>query len=212
MNKSNKQDSMKQKFFVIKNRIQQINLHPQIEWDVINSEPDNTAWHLKQYVFPITLSIAVVTFVSYLLFAYNIYNYSFSYVCIKALASFCESFFTLYVSSLIVNELCVKIGVETNYNKLFKLMAYSFTAFWAFSFVAGAMSNYQTLSSFLKFMGIVGVYPFFIGSDKLMNIPAQNKMKFVSITLLVVLIVYVLINWSFGFALRAAHIAEMLSE
>ena len=203
---------MKQKFFIIKNRIQQINLHPQTEWDVIIKEPDNAAWHLKQYVFPITLSIAVVTFVSYLLFAYNIYNYSFSYVCIKALALFCESFFTLYVSSLIINELCVKIGVETNYDKLFKLMAYSFTAFWVFSFIAGAMANYKTLGSFLKFMGIYGAYPFFIGSDKLLKVQSQNKLKFVSITLGVVLIVYILINWSFGFALRAAHIAGMLSE
>jgi hypothetical protein len=203
---------MKQKFYRIKNRIQQVNFNPQLEWNVINNEPNNTAWHLKQYVFPITLSITIATFVSYLLFAYNIYNYSFSYVCLKALASFCESFFSLYVSSLIVNELCVKIGVETNYEKLFKLMTYSFTAFWTFSFIAGILANYKTLGSFLKFMGIIGVYPFFIGSGKLMHVPENNKIKFVSVTLAIVLIVYLLINWSFGFALRAAHIAEMLTE
>jgi hypothetical protein len=203
---------MKQKFKLIRNRIQQINLHPQLEWDVINKEPDNVAWHLKQYVFPITLSIAAVTFISYLLFAYNIYNYSFSYVCIKALASFCESFFTFYVSSLIVNEICVKLDVGANYEKLFKLMAYSFTAFWTFSFLAGALSNYKTLGSFLKFMGILGVYPFFIGSDKLLKIKPESKQKFIAITLAIVIIVFILINWSFGFALRAAHFAGMISE
>lgn len=203
---------MKEKFKIIFKRIQQINLHPQLEWDAVSNEPDSPAWHLKKFIFPVTLAVAAVTFISYLLFAYNIYNYSFAYVCVKTLASFCESFFSFYVSLLIMSELCSKLGVETNYEKLFKLMAYSFSAFWLFSFAAGAMANYKTLGSFMKFMGVVGVYPFFIGCDKILKVPAESKNKFVAVTLLIVLIVYLLINWSFGFALRATHIAGMLTE
>jgi hypothetical protein len=201
---------VKKNIIRIKNRIQQINMNPHQEWVVIQSEPESISWNMKNYVFPITISITLVTFFGYIL-ALAFYNYSATYVFIKTLAVFCESFFTLYVSSLLIPELSARFGIPVPKDKIFKLLTFSFTAFYTTLMVAGILANHKNLGSFLKFLGFYGIYPFWIGCDSLLALKPDKKNKFLVISLLVVIIVYTLINWSFGFALRAAHFAELMN-
>ena len=207
----NKKETIKEVFVRVKDRILLINSSPFSELEAIRAEPSNVSWHKKKFVVPMMLAITVATFLGYLL-ALSIYNYSFVYIAIKAVSAFCESFFTLWVSSLILKELAVKLKSPVGYSNLFKLMTYSFSAFFAAEIVAGFLANYKTLGSFIKFLGLFGIFPFWIGCEMLLNISAKKRLELILVSLIVVLVVYFLISWSFGFALRAAHIAGMLNE
>lgn len=188
--------------------IYRINFNPYSEWAAIKKEPDSIVWHIKKIVMPMTFAITIATFIGYL-FASSEYNYSFVYVSIRSIASFCESFFSLYVSFLLIYELCPKLGIVSGQNSLFKLMTYSFTTFWMASFAAGLLANYKTLDDFLRFVGLFGVYLFWTGSGILLNFSPGKKNKFVLISLAIVLAVYFLIHWSFGYSLTVAHFPEL---
>lgn len=202
---------LKKHLIRLKDRIFLVNSTPFTEWDVINLEPDSVSWHMKKFVLPMTLIIALTTFFGYLL-ALSIYNYTIIYVAVKAVAAFCESFFTLWVSTLIIKELADKLKSPVALPKLFKLFAYSFSTFYLADAIAGILANYKTLGSFLKFLGLFGIFPFWIGCEMLLNISSEKRTRFILVSLVVILIVYFLINWSFGFALRTAHFAGMLNE
>lgn len=203
---------MKGRIKKIVSRIRRLHSNPFAEWELIKAETGNIAWHMNKMVYPSCFLIALATFVGYFFTSlYSIYSYSFLFVCLKAVAVFCEAYFTLLVSYLIIKEIPFKIKLKIEDKSLFVLMAYSFSTFWAASFIAGILADYKNLSIFLKFTGLYGVLIFWIGSDILLNIHSQQKSKFVYLALAIVLVVYFLIHWSFGFLLTAAHFPGILN-
>jgi hypothetical protein len=201
---------MKKLFISILKRTREVNFRPASEWKIIKSETGLVAWHMKHYVLPISFAIAISTLLGYFL-ALNFYNYTFIYIVIKALSAFCEAFFPLYITDLIVQEICPKMNINIKNESLFKLLTYSFSAFWAMLFLAGILANYKSLGSFFIFMGLYGIFPFWVGSDILLELPPEKKNKLLAVSLLIAILVYLLIDWSFGFALRAAHLAGMMN-
>jgi hypothetical protein len=100
--------------------------------------------------------------------------------------------------------------IASNEN-IIKLLTYSFSAFWAMLFLAGLLANYKSLGSFFLFLSLYGIYPFWIGCDIMLDLRPDRKNKLILVTLLIALIVYLLIDWSFGFALRAIHLVGMMN-
>jgi len=201
---------MKSKIKKIWKRIWQINFQPYSEWEIINSEPNSKSLLLGEFIFPITITIALTTFAGNI-FAMSTNNYTFLYVLIKTISVFCTSFFTFYVSTLLVYEINLKLGFLKDYRKIFILFTYSFSVFWTALIISGILADYKTLGSFLKFLGLIGIYPFWVGLDILLNIPIEKKNKFFILSLTIVVIVYFLIDWSFGLILRAVYFAGLLT-
>lgn len=193
------------RYFKIYKKIRLVNLQPTIGWDNILLEPASTGWHLKHFVFPIMIAISIATFLGYLLFALNLHHFSFLYSVIKTLAVFCESFFTFYISTLIIYELALKLKIIATYDSLFRLLCYSFSLFWVASFFAGILANYPTLGSFLRFLGLFGIFTFSVGTDKLKIVENQNKQRFLIVSILIIILIYLIIGWSFDFVLRSIH-------
>jgi hypothetical protein len=184
--------------------IYKINFDPVVEWEVLKSEPNTVAYHMKKMVLPVTACIAMATFVGYF-FESIAFGYSIVYVCIRTISAFCEAFFSLYVSFLIIYELCPGLGLINGRENLFKLMTYSFSTFWITSFIAGILANYKTLDEFLRFLGLFGIYLFWIGSGTLLTFAVNKKSKFFIISVAVILVCYYMIHWSFGYVLTAAR-------
>jgi hypothetical protein len=200
----------KNKIKKILRRIIQVNLNPVSEWKTIKEESCSSAYLVKSFVFPSTIFIAFITFLGYFL-ASGIYNYSVFYAIIKTLSVFCLTFFTPIVATLIINEIITKLGFKPGTNKLLSLITYSLTALWIGILISGIIANYKMLASFVKYIGLFGIIPFWYGCDLFIEVPVVLKNKFVLISLGVTIVVLLLIDWSFGPALRAAHFAEMLN-
>jgi hypothetical protein len=200
----------KNKIKKILRRIIQVNLYPNSEWKTIISESCSSINLIKTFIFPFTSIIASITFLGYLL-ASGIYNYSVFYAIIKALSVFCVTFFTPVVASLIINEIITKLEYKPGVNKVLTLITYSLTAFWVGILFSGIIANYKMLASFVKFVGLFGIVPLWYGCDIFLGIPYAIKNKFVLISIGVTIVVLLLIDWSFGPLLRAAHFAEMLN-
>lgn len=191
------------------NRIYQVNINPYSEWKVIKEEPASISWHLKKIVVPIILVIVIVNFLGYLLLS-DIYNYSLLYVSVKTLSAFCESFFTFHISYLIVRELNQKFTFFSNPEKLYKLYTYSFSAFWIALLLNGLFANYKTLGNFLIFLALYGIYPLWVGAGILQNIPSKLKSRLLLFTITFAITTYLLIDWSFGFALRIIYFSGLI--
>jgi hypothetical protein len=201
---------MKQKIKRIISRIRRLHSNPFTEWETIKAEPANVAWHMKTLVYPSCLLVSAATFIGYFFTSlYSVYNYSFLFVVLKTIAIFCESYFSLIVSYLIIKELPYKMKLKIEDKNLFIIMAYSFTTFWTALFISGILADYKNLGTFLKFTGLYGIFLFRIGSDSMLKIPSAEKTKFIFVVTAIVLAVYFLINWSFGFALTAAHFPDI---
>jgi hypothetical protein len=191
----------------LKTRIERINLHPATEWDVIKNEP-GCLWHLKKVAIPMTLTAALAVFAGNL-FIMKIYDYPFAYVLVKSVVSFVVSFFSMFVSSLIINELNEHFSLEKNIHKSLKLFIYSFTAFWLASTIAGIMADYKTLGKFIKFLGLYGAYPYWIGVSKVLGINGDKKTKYVLVSLLTVVVVYTLLSWSLNFVVKGVYYTNL---
>lgn len=192
-------------------RTMNVNSNPLEEWPVIATEPSTLRWHLRKTVLPFTILIAASNFIGSF-FALSYYNYTIIYILVKTVAAFCECFFTLYVTGLIIKELGPKLKIKLDTDALFKVLIYSFTAWYALCVLAGILSNYPTLGRFLKFLGLYGIVPFWFGMTMIMKVPKENKTRLLLVTLAVAIIVSLLIDWSFESILKPLHISGMINE
>ena len=203
---------MRQKYQGIFKRLNYIYRHPVSCWDSIAQESFSPGWYFKKLVLPMIAAIAVVNFLGYLFFALAIHDFSIAYALVKAIAVSCESFFSFYISFLIIVELRSKLKVEIEEQKLFKIMLYSITPLWSAILLSGFLANYATLSSFLKFLGIYGVILFAAGIEQMHAVVANKRGLFIFVCFSIVLVIYLLLSWSFSFALKAIQYSDMLSQ
>jgi hypothetical protein len=195
---------MKQKYKWIYERVKKIITHPAEEWEVVKSEPMHAGWHFHNFVYPFLLAIFITTFIGTFFAIYH--DFSFLYIIVKSFSIVLNCFFTLYVSTKLIEAIAIKINVNISIELLYKSLLYSMSAWWTFCMAAGILENYATLSSFLLFLGIIGIYPFWVACGVVLNIAEKDKPKFVAISFLVILIVTKLISWSFGFILQSLKI------
>ncbi len=172
---------MKKLFVPILKRIREINFRPASEWVIIKNATGRSFRPMKQFILPITITIAIATFLGYILeLDYVSHSRMFIVIIatIKVLSAFCTSFFTFYITALLVQELCPKMDISIDNNKLFKLLAYSFSAFWTMLFLAGLLANYKSLGSFFIFLGLYGIIPFWAVAILCWNCPVTRKINF----------------------------------
>lgn len=184
--------------------------HPIKAWEVIKDEPDAPVWYFKNLILPVIVAITLVTFGGYLLFALTIQDYSILYAFVKTLAVCCESFFTFYISFILIKELREKLKVDIGSKDLFKIMVYAFTPFWIAVFFSGLLANYATLSSFLRFLGLYGVILFLSALDQWQLVAPNRRTLFAFVSAAIAIIIYQLISWSFSFALKAIQYSNLL--
>lgn len=203
---------MIQRYIVLFKKMWYVITHPIDAWGVIKNEPDAPVWYFKNLILPIIVAITLVTFGGYFLFALAIQEYSVLYAFVKALAVCCESFFTFYVTFIVIKELREKLKADIGSKNLFKIMVYSFAPFWIAVFISGFLANYATLSSFLRFLGLYGVILFLSALDQWQLVAPNRRTLFAFVTAAIAVIIYQLIGWSFSFALKAIQFSNLLTS
>jgi hypothetical protein len=151
-------------------RVKAILLTPQTEWPVIAREPGAASVLFTRYVAILALIPALAGFIGMSLVG--------SYVpfisgLISAVVSYVMTFVVVYVVALIVDALAPTFDAQKNFPNALKLTVYSFTPFW----LAGIFLLVPGLS-FLRVLGLYGIYLAWVGLPPLMLAPRDKALAY----------------------------------
>jgi hypothetical protein len=172
-------------------RVKAILLTPQTEWPVIAREPDDTVTLFSRYVAILALIPALAGFIGMSLIGRYVPLFS---GLMNAIVSYVMTFVLTFVVALIVDALAPTFGTQKNFRNALKLTVYSFTPFW----LAGIFLLVPGLS-FLRVLGLYGVYLAWLGLPPLMLAPRDKALPYAVASVVCAVILVIVI----GFVLTA---------
>src|SRR5215470_12799212 len=172
-------------------RVKAILLTPQTEWPVIAREPDDTATLFSRYVAILALIPALAGFIGMSLIGRYVPLFS---GLVSAIVSYVMTLVVTFVVALIVDALAPTFGTQKNFRNALKLTVYSFTPFW----LAGIFLLVPGLS-FLRVLGLYGVYLAWLGLPPLMLAPRDKALPYAVASVVCAVILVIVI----GFVLTA---------
>jgi len=156
---------------------------PRQEWPRIAAEPKSIGEIFIGYSVPLALIGPVAGFLGGQIFGFGAFGFSYRPSLLGGLSSaimtFILSLVSLVVLMLIVEFLAPKFGGSATRINAFKLVAYSMTA----SALAGIFGIIPSLA----WLGIVGLYSFYLfytGVTPMLGVPADKALGFTAVTVL----------------------------
>lgn len=174
------------------NRSSGIILNPQLEWQKINEETSGTKDVLMNFVLP----YLVLNFIASVIgsFLFSPFFVSTFYIIAYALVNVIVYLVVLYLTPIILQALSNSFSAEVDKTKVFKLIAYTFTP----SYIIGILVGLFPLLSILSIVGLYGLYIMWIGFDIMIKMPADKKVGFYIVSLLIVLAEFMIISLILG--------------
>jgi hypothetical protein len=173
-------------------RVKNILLSPNTEWATIHAETETPQSLLMKYVIPMALIPAIAFFIGFGLIGMDSVVYRVSSVrwgVILAANSFITSILTYYICTFVVDALAPSFSSEKNIGRSAQLVAYSYTAVW----VAGIFNIFPSLS-ILGFVGLYGIYLFYIGTPVMKKTPEDKRIGYLLISAIVIIVVGLVLN------------------
>ena len=175
-------------------RAKNILTNPKQEWEVINGEEATPMTLLTTYVIPMVLIGAIAGFIGY---GFIGINYGFG-IRIKGLdwglyhgiSTLISGIISFFVSSYVIDALAPTFKSEKNINKSAQLVAYSSTAFW----VVAILMILPALA-ILMILGLYSVYLFYLGISVMKKTPEDQKIVYMVVSALVMIVVSLVINF-----------------
>jgi hypothetical protein len=171
--------------FVI-NRAKNIIVNPKAEWIVILAETKTKNTIVKEYALPMVSIMAICSFFGSLMMAGSLAG-----ALVMGAVLFVFFFIGIYVSAYIINELTTSFNSKKDIHTTFKLVVYSFTAYFATSAITLLWPPLILLSAF----GLYSIYLFWEGTTILLRTPEDNKIGFVAVSSLIIIGVYAILNF-----------------
>src|SRR6185436_10628529 len=153
-------------------RVKNILVTPQKEWQVINGEPGNPAGITTTYLLPLTLIGVVAAFIGFGLVGVGVGFFKIAGVGwgIKmALGYAIRTILGVFIHAFIIDALATNFASEKNFNKSFQVAAYSATA----GLVGGIFPLIPALSFLAALAGLYGLYLLYVGLPILKKTPAD---------------------------------------
>ena len=173
-------------------RAKQILLSPQKEFQAIEKEDTPHEKILKSYVLPLLLIPAVFAFIGYGLVGYSTYGHHFSNVgwgFRMAIVQILVLLGGIYLTSLIINVLADNFGAIKNFNRIFSLVAYSYTPI----LLAGILHIHHSLWWLVFLVGLYGLYILFVGLKPMLK-PVEDKADtFTIISMFIPVVSYIIL-------------------
>lgn len=175
----------------ILNRARNILFSSSVEWETIKVENTNTKSIFISYLIPFSIGIAIASLLGSLIFASF---YSFGFKFLSAIVSSVNPLITIYLSSKIINELTPSFGSKKDFNSVFKLVAYSYTA----SLVISLLINLLPFLSVLSIFGLYSLYIYWIGMPVMLETSSDKRVGFLIVSALIIMGVSIVISLSLG--------------
>ena len=179
-------------------RVKNILITPNTEWEVINGETATTQSLLMGYVLPLAIVAAVGSLLKGLLFAGA---FGLKFFIISAVIAFIASVVAFYVSVIIVDMLAPSFGSEKNMGKSAQLVAYSGTP----SYVGGLLSFIPVIGWLIALAAWgYGIYLMYLGIGPLKKTPEDKKVVYMIVAFLIMIVLYFVVAAILGAVLFTA--------
>ena len=167
---------------------------PNHEWDVTKTEAPNTNQIITGYVIPLAGAAAVAAFIGYAFIGLNVLGYRISgmdWGISQALTVFIGALCSVFITSMVIDQLAPSFNSEKNFGRSLQLVAYSFTPAW----IGGLLAIIPSLAIIGGLFGLYGLYLLYLGLPKLKNTPEDKRVGYFVVTILVTIVVYMVIGW-----------------
>jgi hypothetical protein len=174
-------------------RVKGIILNPKNEWNAIQSEQTTTSDVLKSYLIPLALISVIASFIGFGLIGrtsvIGVHSASLVYGLKYAIIMLLNIIISVYLASLVINELAPAFSAVKNYNNAFRLVVYSYTPM----LVAGALYILPVLSILVFLASIYGLYLLYLGLKPMMQVPDDKAAVYFIVSIIVQIAAYFII-------------------
>ena len=171
-------------------RVKNILISPDAEWQVIAEEPGDVTTLFMRYVAILAAIPALAGFVGGSIIGMTVSVGTFRVPILAGLINmvlgYVFSFVIVYAVALIVDVLAPSFRAERNFSAALKLTVYSFTPVW----LAGIFILIPGLR-FLSILGLYGLYLLWTGLTPLMKVPRDKSFFYALCVVLAAIIVTV---------------------
>lgn len=178
-------------------RIRNILLSPQSEWDRISNEPADVSKLYMGYVLPLAALSAICGFVGMTMFGVMGFRVGIVPGLVEAILRVISMMVGVFLLAFISNALAPSFGSQQNIGQAHKLAAYSFTA----AFLAGVFMLFPPL----MMLALVGLYSFvllYLGLPRLMKTPEDKRIGYFITIIVVCIVVAIVLNFVVGSLIR----------
>ena len=173
-------------------KIKNILFNPKTTW--LNIEEENTP-HIKiltSYVLPLAVIVAVFAFIGWGFIGYEISAFgqtipfhSASYGFKMAIALFILMIGGIYLSALAINLLSVNFGARKDFDKVFSLVAYSYTPV----LLGGMFHIVPNLSWLWWLISLYSFYLFYTGTKPMLQTPEEKNTSYLVVSILCLVVI-----------------------
>lgn len=182
-----------------------ISLIPSLQWKEIKNEKDTPKGLMWNFAFPIILFSAIGRDIGLLFVAKSVLGYSLNLTLLLLfnLVSWVVIPYLLIIfAAYLLNFTLPRLGIETDYMRILKLVVYTFTPLFIVTF-------FVYLHPLLRILIPIGIYifiaytlyVFWYGVQELFDITLEKKLRFIVITILVGFIIIFLAQHIYGLLL-----------
>jgi hypothetical protein len=182
-----------------------ISLIPSIEWKEIREEketPKELMWH---FAFPVILFSAIGREIGLFFVAKEVLGYSLNLIILltfNLISWVVIPYLLILLAATTLNFTLPKLGIETDYLRILKLVVYTFTPLFIVTF-------FVYLHPLLRILIPIGIYifiaytlfVFWYGMQELFTISLEKKLGFIVITILVGFVIIFLAQHIYGLLL-----------
>ncbi len=174
-------------------RVKNIIISPDKEWDVIAAEQPDTGKIIMGYVLPLAGAAALAAFIGFGFIGKNYFGVrvsSIDYGIYHAIDVLVGAIAAVFISAFVIDALAPNFGSEKNFGRSVQLVAYSYTPGW----VGGLLAILPALALVGSLAGLYGLYLLYVGLPKLKKTPPDKHLSYFVVSLLVIIAVYIVIG------------------
>jgi len=182
-----------------------ISLIPSLQWKEIKNEKDTPKELMWNFAFPVILFSAIGRDIGLFFVAKSVLGYSLNLALLLLfnLVSWVVIPYLLIIfAAYLLNFTLPRLGIETDYLRILKLVVYTFTPLFIVTF-------FVYLHPLLRILIPIGIYifiaytlyVFWYGVQELFDITLEKKLRFIVITILVGFLIIFLAQHIYGLLL-----------
>jgi hypothetical protein len=178
----------------LRDRVQNILMRPQQEWQVIAREPSSVAELYLSYVAPLAAIGPLASVVGLSVIGYGSpvtarYRVGLGSSITQAIVTYVGSLIGVYVLAFVIDRLTPIFSGWEDELQAFKLAAYSSTAAW----LAGVFRVIPALD-ILVLLGLYSLYLLYLGVPVLLRVPQRNVVGYTATVIIAAFVIFFVIS------------------